>query len=67
MKQDVGFLWHNNQRKEKRSAIYVCHICSPHLKRWCRLSWLTNSALVYEPKCVGIGGGGVGRERGLSQ
>jgi hypothetical protein len=24
----------------------------------CRLSWLTNSALVYEPKCGG--GGGVG-------
>ncbi len=24
----------------------------------CRLSWLTNSALVYEPKCGGEGGGG---------
>ncbi len=23
----------------------------------CRLSWLTNSALVYEPKCGGEGGG----------
>jgi hypothetical protein len=23
----------------------------------CLLSWLTNSALVYEPKCVGGGGG----------
>jgi hypothetical protein len=22
----------------------------------CRLSWLTNSALVYEPKCRGVGG-----------
>jgi hypothetical protein len=29
----------------------------------CRLSWLTNSALVYEPK-LGEGGGGL---RGLSQ
>jgi hypothetical protein len=25
-------------------------------KQRCRLSWLTNSALVYEPKCVGRGG-----------
>jgi hypothetical protein len=31
----------------------------------CRLSWLTNSALVYEPKCVRKGGGGV--EGSLSQ
>jgi hypothetical protein len=29
----------------------------------CRLSWLTNSAQVYEPKCEGGGGGGL---RGLS-
>jgi hypothetical protein len=29
----------------------------------CRLSWLSNSALVYEPKC---GGRGVGELRGLS-
>ncbi len=28
----------------------------------CRLSWLTNSAPVYEPKCRG-GGGGVGGEK----
>jgi hypothetical protein len=26
----------------------------------CRLSWLNNSALVYEDKCRGIGGGGGG-------
>jgi hypothetical protein len=26
----------------------------------CRLHWLTNSALVYEPKCGGWGGGGAG-------
>jgi hypothetical protein len=35
------------------------------LRGWskkCRLSWLTNSALVFQPKC----GGGVGL-RGLSQ
>jgi hypothetical protein len=25
----------------------------------CRLSWMTNSALVYEPKCRGVEGGGV--------
>jgi hypothetical protein len=34
-------------------------------KRYRRLSWLTNSALVYEPKCRGMGGGGW--LRGLSQ
>jgi hypothetical protein len=27
-------------------------------KRW-HISWMTNSALVYEPKCGGEGGGGV--------
>ncbi len=26
----------------------------------CRLSWLTNSVLVYEPKCERGGGGGAG-------
>jgi hypothetical protein len=26
----------------------------------CRLSWMTNSALVYEPKCGGKGCGGKG-------
>ncbi len=26
----------------------------------CRLSWLTNSALMYETKCGGMGGGGCG-------
>jgi len=26
----------------------------------CRLSWLTNSTLVYEPKCRERGGGGCG-------
>jgi hypothetical protein len=30
-------------------------------KKICRLSWLTNSALVYEPKCVGEGGVAVSR------
>ncbi len=32
------------------------------LTKRCRLSWLTNSALVYEPKC-----GGGGELRGISQ
>ncbi len=31
----------------------------------CSLSWLTNSALVYEPKCGG-GRGGVGRSQPMS-
>ena len=28
----------------------------------CRLTWLTNSALVYEPKCEGEGGGVAGSQ-----
>jgi len=28
------------------------------VKKMWRLSWLTNSAFVYEPKCGGRGGGG---------
>ncbi len=38
-------------------------LCLLHrgLKKRCRLSWLTNSALVYEPKCGG------GELRGLSE
>jgi len=24
-------------------------------RNWCRLSWMTNSALLYEPKCGGRG------------
>jgi hypothetical protein len=27
-----------------------------HFTKRCRLSWLTNSALVYEPKCGGVAG-----------
>jgi hypothetical protein len=29
----------------------------------CRLSWLTSSALVYEPKCGEMGGGGVAESK----
>jgi hypothetical protein len=35
-----------------------CTVCQGVTKRR-RLSWLTNSALVYEPKCGGGGGCGV--------
>ncbi len=39
-----------------------CHIYGQGVTKRCRLSWLTNSALVYDPKCGG------GRELwGLSQ
>jgi hypothetical protein len=31
----------------------------------CRLSWLTNNALVYEPKCW-VGGGGVAGSQPMS-
>jgi hypothetical protein len=33
--------------------------CSPGATKRCRLSWLTNRAVVNEPKCGGIRGGGV--------
>jgi hypothetical protein len=32
----------------------------------CRLSWLTNGALVYEPKCAGGGGCGVSANEYIS-
>jgi hypothetical protein len=32
-------------------------VVSQRVTKFCRLSWLTNSALVYEPICVGGGGG----------
>jgi hypothetical protein len=38
---------------EKKTTVY----CSQGVTTRCRLSWLTNSALVYEPKCGGRGGG----------
>ncbi len=31
--------------------------CYQGITKRCRLSWLTNSAPVYEPKCEGGGGG----------
>jgi hypothetical protein len=39
-------------------TFYLVH-CIKGVTKRCRLSWLTNSALVYEPKCWGKGGGGV--------
>ncbi len=42
------FLWNSRQR------LYCCF--NPGFTKRCRLSWLTNSALVYEPKCGGYGG-----------
>jgi hypothetical protein len=41
--------------------LYIWESEQQRVTKRCRLSWLTNSALVYEPKC----GGGV--LRGLSQ
>jgi hypothetical protein len=32
----------------------------------CRLSWLTNSALAYEPKCGGGGAGGIAGSLGIN-
>jgi hypothetical protein len=59
------------RKKEERTKLYAMEVANlwrlafPNDKRRpeqgitqrCRLSWLTNSALVYEPKC---GGGGEG-------
>ncbi len=53
-----------------QSKIYYCHSitvmkmatakktirCKQGATKRCRLSWLTNSALIYEPKCGGGGG-----------
>ncbi len=36
--------------------------CIQGVTKRCRLSWLTNSALIYEPKCGGSGGGVVGSQ-----
>ncbi len=45
----------------------LCKIADPVPEtKGCRLPWLTNSALVHEPKCGG-GGEGKGELRGLSQ
>ncbi len=46
--------------REKKEIVAL----SQRVTERCRLSWLTKSALVYEPKC---GGGGGGQLRGLSQ
>jgi hypothetical protein len=40
--------------------------CSQGITKICRLSWLTNSALVYEPKCGSGGGGGVAGSQPMS-
>jgi hypothetical protein len=46
-------------------GIRACLECQGVTKR-CRLSWLTNSALVYEPKCGGKGGEGVACSQPMS-
>jgi hypothetical protein len=61
--------WHRqrglNSKRGPRSfrPLLLClqKICyCQGVTRRCRLSWLTNSALVYESKCGGMGGGGEG-------
>jgi hypothetical protein len=48
----------------KRFWVYLfINACYQGVTKRCCLSWLTNSALVYEPKCGRMVGGGV---RGLS-
>jgi hypothetical protein len=37
--------------------IYMTVVPYQGVTKRCRLSWLTNSALIYEPKCGGSGGG----------
>jgi hypothetical protein len=43
-----------------RNFYDVCFQPGQGVTKTCRLSWLTNSALVYEPKCRGKGGGSCG-------
>jgi hypothetical protein len=46
--------------RERKKACFPCSSCSMDRNQGatnrCCLSWLTNSALVYEPKCGGEGG-----------
>ncbi len=54
----------NAQEKTFRWSFYLhqivlTRVLKPGVTKRCRLSWLTNSALVFEPKC-GRGGGGCG-------
>ncbi len=43
-----------------RSVLLIFDYDMQRVKMRCRLSWLTNSALVYKPKCGGGGGGSCG-------
>jgi hypothetical protein len=54
-------IYHVLHSPQKYKIIYV-HCTAGVAKRWCRLSWLTNSSFEYEPKC-----GGGGEWRGISQ
>jgi hypothetical protein len=43
-----------------RGRTYLCMLTTAQgVTQRCRLSWLTNSALIYEPKCGGGGSCGV--------
>ncbi len=48
--------------KNTRAPLFYNVLLYQMVTKRCRLSWLTNSALVYEPKCRGRG-----ELRGLSQ
>ncbi len=54
--------------ERKFAGLELCTVCTLCTDQWvttrCRLSWLTNSALVYEPKCGG--GGGVAGSQPMS-
>jgi hypothetical protein len=40
-----------------RGRTYLCMLTTAQgVTQRCRLSWLTNSALIYEPKCGGVAG-----------
>jgi hypothetical protein len=52
-------------QRDKLNLLKAIRGCSQGVTKRCRLSWLTNSALVYDPKCLERRGGG--ELRGLSQ
>ncbi len=47
------------------SSFSIPYLLNQGVTKRCRLSWLTNSALLYEPKC-GVRGGGVAGSRPIS-
>jgi hypothetical protein len=59
--ETFGFV-NGKKRSQQSIACYLLFMCCAQgITQSCRLFWLTNSDLLYEPKCGGnVGGGGCG-------